>query len=713
MRTFGTIFLLLALPFLAFAQTNIPAGKIVWWGDNRFNQYEYLSHTNGLVEIGDEFVTNAVAAAGGFFDSIALKNNGTIFNPFAKGFTATAVPTNLNDVVSITAVGNAFFAIGRDGTLTRFGISDRAEDMQRIIPALSNVVSICGAGLGGDDSGYLAVRKDGVVIAFHHADLKMRFGRVRIQNEILSNVMAVASMGITPLVLKNDGSVYQLGYQTPGKPPAKEIVKKVADDAITIDYGGESKYLPFRYTAIEPIIVDGQPLSDVVSIASDNGHALALERDGTVVAIGNDYDGMGDIPSGISNVIAISVCGNDNMVLKRDGTVSMWGNNSFHQASVPAGLSNVVAIAAGGNFSLAITTGNIPSSVFIELHGRLEELAQESDLVFKGKVISTRPITNSAFIVSSMNVNATTFKIISVLKGSPPTDEIIFEHYSDLSKSFMWSGTPPPARLKFDVGKSYIVFAAKMDRRDKYYSPPAKKNSPANEFRQIVNFPKTLDEGMLRTLDARKIENLSIKEAYWLELNLLLNDSNPGNQLYAIDKLDEMCLKGDQYEEWHRSDDFKRQRVLTVLLPLTTNNHEQVAIRAIKCFNTSSNAVIQLKPFAGVLMKIANDGSSPLRRLTAIDALSGIDCDSISNSLAQLLKSTNENIEIDAIGLLPRFQKKFAESELRKHSTGNSPKIRAAVADAIGNGKMTALLPVLEKLWNDTNNVHTDAGNAL
>lgn len=43
------------------------------------------------------------------------------------------------------------------------------------------------------------------------------------------------------------------------------------------------------------------------------------------------------------------------MALKRDGTVVAWGENYAGESTVPAGLSNVVAIAAGGEISLAIT----------------------------------------------------------------------------------------------------------------------------------------------------------------------------------------------------------------------------------------------------------------------------------------------------------------------------------------------------------------------
>ena len=140
---------------------------------------------------------------------------------------------------------------------------------------------------------------------------------------------------------------------------------------------------------------------------------LALKRNGTVVAWSSNHSGETAVPEGLRNVIAIAADEHLSQALKSDGTVVAWGGNEFGQTSVPAGLSNVMAIAAGGWFSLALTTGNIPSSVFIYPHGRLEEMEREADLVFKGRVISTSAATNTSF-PSWGKPHATRFSLISV-----------------------------------------------------------------------------------------------------------------------------------------------------------------------------------------------------------------------------------------------------------------------------------------------------------
>ena len=63
-----------------------------------------------------------------------------------------------------------------------------------------------------------------------------------------------------------------------------------------------------------------------------------------------------------------------------------WSRTSLRARRI---LSNVVAIAAGGIFSLGVITASPPASVFIQPHGRIEEMVAEADLVFKGQVLSS------------------------------------------------------------------------------------------------------------------------------------------------------------------------------------------------------------------------------------------------------------------------------------------------------------------------------------
>jgi HEAT repeats len=362
--------------------------------------------------------------------------------------------------------------------------------------------------------------------------------------------------------------------------------------------------------------------------------------------------------------------------------------------------------------------------------GRLEAMGDQSDLVFKGEVLSTALVTNPAFTLTGMDTYATKLKIISILKGQTTNGTIVFEHYHAWRPGGnVWDGPRPPTFFSFEVGQSYVVFAANLDKPDTFYSPPPGFKRAANEYRQIYAY------GITRALDSRPLNGFTIKEAHWFEFNLLLNDANPTNEVYAIDNLDHLSLSGQVRDEWHPStDDFKRTSVLTALLPLLTNNNEQVANRAISCFTTDSNSIARLEPFAEALVSVANHAPLASSRVDAIQALSGLSSQAVLNSLISLLNDPDEDIRHSAVDLLPRFPREFAEAALRTSADDTSARVRSAVAIVIGNEKYQKLLPTLAILftdpvglnnqqtidslrsgaqWDTTGDVHTSAGFAL
>lgn len=102
-------------------------------------------------------------------------------------------------------------------------------------------------------------------------------------------------------------------------------------------------------------------LTNVVAIAAGWYHTLVLNKDGTVIAWGDNVFGATNVPVGLTNVVAIAGGEFHSLALKADGTVVGWGavNSPLYapvnsgQAEVPANLKDVVAIAAGGALSMA------------------------------------------------------------------------------------------------------------------------------------------------------------------------------------------------------------------------------------------------------------------------------------------------------------------------------------------------------------------------
>jgi hypothetical protein len=340
----------------------------------------------------------------------------------------------------------------------------------------------------------------------------------------------------------------------------------------------------------------------------------------------------------------------------------------------------------------------------------------EADLIFKGQVVSTRALTNAAFPYWA-KPHATRFRLASVLKGKPETKEAVLWHYTAGPDG--WGGGSMPSWYQFETAQNYLVFAAKLDRPEKLYTPPPDATNRPSEYRQLYR------DGVTRTLDARPLAGVSIKEAHWLELNRLLTNASPTNSLYAIRRLNDMSQGCVDF--WRHTDDFKRPAVLKAVLPLITNANHQVSVSAIGCFDVGGShidlfgelgvwpggwmpmvrecsdatpeCVATVAPYADELIAVANSASSSLRRAAAITALSCTRFPAVSNSLARWLVDSAVDVRAQAVLLLPDFPGELCERGLRETSSDASPIVRAAVADAIGNGKFEALLPTLESLF--------------
>jgi uncharacterized delta-60 repeat protein len=234
---------------------------------------------------------------------------GTLITWGGSNYFQSIVPSNLTDVVSVSAGDKHNLVLRKDGTVAAWTTS---------VPAgLSNVVAIA-AGYSHD----LALKSDGTVAAWGNNSQ----GESTVPAG-LSNVVALAAGWGRSLALKSDGTMASWGSRP----------------------YGESEALA--------------GLSNVVALSAGEYHGLALQNDGTVVAWGNTSSyGQANVPAGLSGVVAIAAGCYHSLALKSDGTVVAWGAGSpgttgephRGQATVPTGLTNVVAIAAGYAHSLAL-----------------------------------------------------------------------------------------------------------------------------------------------------------------------------------------------------------------------------------------------------------------------------------------------------------------------------------------------------------------------
>jgi hypothetical protein len=340
----------------------------------------------------------------------------------------------------------------------------------------------------------------------------------------------------------------------------------------------------------------------------------------------------------------------------------------------------------------------------------LDKMTSNADLICKARVVSSSVITNAVFQpVYGFVTRETRLELISVLKGEPATRDVLFQHYAPDPQGGM--GPYMPQQYQLEPGECYLIFAIKTGQ--------------AGEFRQLrMSHTGKPDEGVMRTLDARSLDDLPpvveepftrgtgpgtqtnalVKDAHWLELGLLLGDTDPTNRLYAIRQLDELslvCKDHNPMSHFEHTDDFNREAVLKALRPLLTETNDEVALAALNCFRAGSECAGQMEPYADALVRIASQGPTSARRVAAITALAGTKFPAVSNALPQWLADGSEDVRLQAVLLLPDFPGAFSEAALRARAADPSPKVRAAVADAIGNGQIALLLPTLEKLLAD------------
>lgn len=368
---------------------------------------------------------------------------------------------------------------------------------------------------------------------------------------------------------------------------------------------------------------------------------------------------------------------------------------------------------AGEQFNIDPATGLAVETnrAFAKPLQGLDKMADEADLVFKGHVISTHAETNAAFPYWG-KAHMTTMDVISVLKGNASTNKVVFLHNTHGPDA--WGGGTPPPHYVLEPGRCYLIFAEKTE-------------NPA-VFRQLSEGITWEDDGATLVTDTRPLTNLTIKEAHWLELNRLLTDGIPSDEIHAIWKLNRMserCGAG-----WGHTHDFAREAVLQSLQQLAANTNDEVAVEAINCFQVGgvidtkvawsdhgmatlpiypveSNCISQVRPFADSLIQVANTSKSVSPRVAALVSLFGTGFPAVSNSLPRWLRDPAEDVRVEAVRLLRDFPEGFAEQALRERAEDKSAKVRSVVAIVIGDGRYDRLLPTLAKLFNESDETNS------
>jgi alpha-tubulin suppressor-like RCC1 family protein len=346
--------------------------ETMWaWGDNAYGQLGDGTHgDNRFPPVHVKNLTEVQAIDGGQAHSLAVKRDGTVWvwGSNAQGQLGIGesgdtyvYPMSLETISGVedVAAGAAYsLALKSDGSVYAWG--DNAYGQLGVGAGIVFLSPTQVKGPNGE--GYLtgvqaiatgsqhslALMSDGTVYAWggnHHGQLGIGtsegISNIPVQvngpngTGVLSDVQAIAAGTYFSLALKSDGTVWAWGGNSYGQLGTNSTVEHQS---------------PVQVQGPGGVDVSGY-LSDVKAISAGEHHSLALKRDGTVWAWGeNNHGQLGtnsthehytpvqvqgpggvDVSGYLSDVKTVDGGEFFSLALKNDGTVWAWGGNYYYQ----------------------------------------------------------------------------------------------------------------------------------------------------------------------------------------------------------------------------------------------------------------------------------------------------------------------------------------------------------------------------------------------
>ena len=362
------------------------------WGDDASGELgDNQSGGQSTTPVAVQNLSGVGALAAGYFFSMALKNDGTVwtwgdnFNGQLGNGTTTDVHVpmqvaGLPTITQIAAGWNHSVALSSDGTVWAWGAnqfgqlginSTTPSTVPVQVPGLSGITAIA-----ANENNTMALASNGVVWAWGDnesgeiGDGTTTEANVPTQVRGIGAASAIAVGGLHSLAVVS-GNVWTWGYDFYGQ------------------LGNNTNGIVTQVTPVE-----ASNLSGVASVSAGDNHSLALTSGGSVYAWGANYSGQlgigstaqeNDVPAlvgGLPAVAAVAGHGDQAVVATSGGAVDDWGANGFGQLgngttagantpvlvsgitqAVPAAPTNVSAVAGNG---LVYLTWNAPSSVLTQ-----------------------------------------------------------------------------------------------------------------------------------------------------------------------------------------------------------------------------------------------------------------------------------------------------------------------------------------------------------
>jgi hypothetical protein len=305
-------------------------------GDESGQDQTSPAHVHGLDSV------QLVAIAGGFYHSLALDSNGSVWawgnNDYGQLGDHSNEPrslpteTGLTGVVAIAAGGWSSAALMADHTVRTWGYNHWGQLGNSSVTALSSNQPVQVEGLSGVTAISAGGQHDLAATAdpvwAWGANNLGQLGNGLIETKRVQPVETLDLVGASQVVasnLDNQSHVFSLAL--------------VADGAgVPTVWAWGYHRIGVAEQSSEPISV----ISGIVSVAAGGGHALALDEEGSVWAWGSNSSGQlgnwgredANAPVrvlGLTGVVALAGGGAHSVALRADGSVWTWGDDTSGQ----------------------------------------------------------------------------------------------------------------------------------------------------------------------------------------------------------------------------------------------------------------------------------------------------------------------------------------------------------------------------------------------
>jgi len=297
-----------------------PAGSIVGWGDNAYNQLEAPAGTD------------YVAVAAGAFFGVGLRSNGTLVG-WGRNDDGEATPPSGNTYVAVAA--GAFFgvALKSDGSLVAWGKNDYG---QATPPSGKDYIAVAAGGYHG-----LALKSDHSIVGWGRNDMG------QAGPFIGSDYVAMSGGGFYSIGLRSGGTITHLtGVMYAPPPTGSGFVSIQAGyyHALAVHSNGS--------VAAWGTNNHGQATApsgnDFVAAAPGDMHSVALRSDGSIHAWGLNANGQAMAPSG-NRYLAVAAGQHHSLAL------SGYSVRAIVSGGIGTASPAAQAVGAGGAATITIT----------------------------------------------------------------------------------------------------------------------------------------------------------------------------------------------------------------------------------------------------------------------------------------------------------------------------------------------------------------------